>query len=86
MDKLSFLETIFLKGALKEETRVMKIVVMFTEGLFLLLAIIFAILYIVKRYDFIIIYSLFFVFAFLFIITIRTYQAVIKKQRREEKY
>lgn len=78
MDKLSYYGKILLKGALKKESKIMKIGIFCIESMFLLFSIIFLWIYFLKKYEVIFLCSLSFLFLFVFIVTIRTYQHIIR--------
>jgi hypothetical protein len=81
--KLSFVEKILLKGAVKEEKKQMKYLILFYEICFVLLALILIYLSIIKNKISLISDAIFLIFLVIFIITIRTYQSLIRKIRRK---
>lgn len=74
-----FIERILLKGAIKEEKKYMRIVVLFYEICFILLALVLIYLSVIKNKVSLISDAIFLIFLTIFIITVRIYQSLIRK-------
>ena len=81
--KLSFVQKVLFKGALKKDTIFKKVAYIFAQAVFLVSTGLFLFFYITRKDDSLFIYVMFFLFAFLTTRIIITYQCLIKKIKQE---
>lgn len=83
--KLSFLENILYKGALKSERASMKVMCLLSEILFITLSIIFLLLFLIKPHLHIFAYAIIFALGAFMVFFIIKYQSLIRKLDKEIK-
>lgn len=83
--KLSVLEKILYKGALKAEGTSMKVMYLLAETLFILLSVVFLLLFFIKPYLYIFAYAIIFALGAFMVFFFKKYQNLIQKLDEEVK-